>query len=159
MRIRSRLGLFAAGLCVGLSACQPGAPAVPDATTAPSDHGPLPGDQPAGAKMKLTIGSKTFTATLADNPAAAKLKGMFPLTLDMQELNGNEKFARLKTHLPTDTVTPGTIHAGDLMLWQGDTLVLFDTAYGYTRVGRLDDPAGLNAAVGPAGVTVRFESE
>jgi hypothetical protein len=114
-------------------------------------------------KMKITIGSKTFTATLYENPTVAALKAMLPLTVEMTELNGNEKYSRLATNLPVDAAKRGTIQAGDLMLWQSNSLVLFyktfRTSYSYTNLGRIDDPSGLAAAVGSGNVKVRFELE
>jgi hypothetical protein len=38
--------------------------------------------------------------------------------VDMKELNGNEKYFHLATDLPVDAATPGTIQAGDLMLFE-----------------------------------------
>ena len=114
-------------------------------------------------KMKIAIGSKTFEATLEDNPTAGKLKALLPLRLNMTELNGNEKYYDLSTRLPTDARRPGTIQAGDLMLYGDNTLVLFykpfKTSYTYTRLGRIDNPSGLAAAVGTGDVSVAFESE
>jgi hypothetical protein len=81
----------------------------------------------------------------------------------MSELNGNEKLFRLSTNLPKKASNPGTIHAGNLMLWGSNTLVLFykafPTSYSYTRIGRINNPAGLAQAVGSGSVKVTFEIE
>jgi hypothetical protein len=119
------------------------------------------GDTAEGTMMKITIGSKAFQATLYDNPAAAEFKAMLPLTLDMEELNGNEKKFDLAEALPSDASNPKAINNGDLMLWGKNTIVLFyksfPTSYSYTKLGCIEDPTGLEAAVGKGNVTVTFE--
>lgn len=108
----------------------------------------------------MTVGERRFAITLADNDAAHTFAAMLPLTLDMEELNGNEKKKELQNALPTDTYRPGTIHSGDLLLWGSRTVVIFyltfDSPYSYTRLGRVDDPAGLAQALGRRDVRVVF---
>ena len=112
-------------------------------------------------QMIIQIGSKTFTATLAENPTATAFKAMFPLTVNMADLNDNEKVVSLSANLPTNDSNPKQIEAGDLMIWSSRSLVLFyksfATSYSYTRVGRINDASGLSAAVGAGNVTVTFE--
>lgn len=116
---------------------------------------------PVKNAITIQIGEKVFTAVLFDNPAATAFKAMLPLTLSMTELNGNEKYFRLAQNLPTRASNPETIHSGDLMLWGANTLVLFyetfSTSYGYTPLGKIDDPTGLAVAVGSGDVTVSIE--
>jgi len=110
--------------------------------------------------MWMTISERRFAITLSDNAAARAFAAQLPLTLDMSELNGNEKHAELPRALPAKASRPGTIRNGDLMLYGTDTLVVFystfDSSYSYTRLGRVDDPAGLAEALGRRSARVSF---
>jgi hypothetical protein len=113
--------------------------------------------------MWMIVGERRFALTLTDNAAARAFVARLPLTLDMSELNGNEKHADLDKPLPANASRPGTIRNGDLMLYGTKTLVIFyatfDSPYAYTRLGRIDDPAGLPQALGRRGVRVQFSRE
>lgn len=113
------------------------------------------------SKMTIKIGSKNFEATLYGNATATAFKVMLPLTLDMIELNDNEKYVDLANKLPVKSSNPKTIQNGDLMIYGSKTLVLFyktfSTPYSYTKLGRITDTAGLTAALGNSDVTVNFE--
>ena len=110
--------------------------------------------------MWMTVGDRRFAITLADNAAARALAAQLPLTLDMSELNGNEKYADLREELPASASRPGTIRNGDLMLYGTKTVVVFyetfDSSYAYTRLGRVDDAADLPRALGRGRVRVVF---
>ena len=79
----------------------------------------------------------------------------------MKELNNNEKYYDLPHSLPTNSSNPGTIQNGDLMLYGSKTIVLFyktfPTSYSYTRLGYINNPSGLQSALGSGNVTVTFE--
>ncbi len=110
--------------------------------------------------MWMTVGTARFAVTLEDNPTARAFVQLLPVTLDMTELNGNEKYARLSRSLPTNAVRPGTIRTGDVLLYGNDTLVVFyetfRSGYSYTRIGRITETAGLAQALGPGNPRVVF---
>ncbi|MBD7921359.1 hypothetical protein H9658_05305 [Xanthomonas sp. Sa3BUA13] len=113
--------------------------------------------------MWMTVGDRRFAIALADNAAARAFAAQLPLVLDMAELNGNEKHAELPQPLPAAPRRPDTIHAGDLMLYGAQTLVVFyasfGSAYSYTRLGRVDDPTALAQALGRRDVRVAFTND
>lgn len=114
-------------------------------------------------KIKIKIGTSTFNATLENNATATAFKAMLPMTINMADLNSNEKFIDLSVSLPNNASNPGTIQTGDLMLYRSRTFVLFyktfSTSYSYTRMGSIDDTAGLTAALGSGNFNVTFELE
>lgn len=114
-------------------------------------------------KIKITVNSQTFTATLLDNNSAKAFKDMLPLTINMIELNGNERYYEFPNAFLTNAFNSGTIKNGDLMLYGSKTLVLFyksfSTSYRYTKLGKVDDATGLAAALGSGNATVTFELE
>ena len=119
--------------------------------------------QPEELRMWMTVGERRFAVTLTDNAAARAFAAQLPLTLEMSELNGNEKHAELPNPLPANASRPGTIRSGDLMLYGADTLVVFyltfQSSYSYTRLGRVDDPSDLRQALGARGVRVVFSQD
>lgn len=119
-----------------------------------------PSVQKEELRMWITVGQQKFAVTVADTEAARAFVSRLPLTLNMSELNGNEKHATVPSPLPANASRPGTIRSGDLMLYGTDTVVIFyvtfESAYSYTRLGRIDDPAGLAEALGKGSATVSF---
>jgi hypothetical protein len=114
------------------------------------------------SRMWMTVGHRRFAITLEHGAAAKAFADMLPMTLKMAELNGNEKHARLPAALPSSERRPGTIHAGDLMLYGSRTLVVFyatfRSPYAYTRLGRIDDEAALAEALGSDDVQVTLST-
>jgi len=111
-------------------------------------------------KLGIQVGSKTFTAVLYENETTASFLQRLPLTLDMSELNGNEKYFYLTDRLPANSQRIGSIKKGDFMLYGSDCLVLFyksfSTSYSYTKLGYVTDATGLAGALGSGNVKVSF---
>jgi hypothetical protein len=125
--------------------------------------GPTQGSTPTQDRrtMWMSIGGKhRFAVTLEDNPTARAFVQQLPLSLDMPDLNDNEKHVRLPHSLPTKMARPGTIHTGDVMLYGSDTLVVFyktfPSSYSYTRIGRVTEVEGMVKALGTGTVRIDF---
>lgn len=141
-----------------LTSCKPTEISPPNEIFMPPAENP---DPPKSNTMKVTIGEILFTATITTNATMTAFKAMLPLTLSMNDFNSNEKVATLSSSLTTVATNHGKISVGDIMLYGSSSLVIFyetfSTSYLYTKIGRIDNTAGLKEALGKGKVTVKFE--
>ena len=117
-------------------------------------------DKKTGTSVTLTVNGQSFQAVFYNNKTANALLEKMPMTLNMKELNGNEKYYFFDTEFPTNERSPGKISAGDIMLYGSDCLVTFykshSSSYQYTPVGKIEDASGFAKAVGNGNVTIKF---
>ena len=129
--------------------------------TTPAQNNDVRNNNLSKSKMKITIGTAVFTATLYDNQSANAFRAKLPLSINMTELNGNEKYYDFANSLPTNASVGGNIKVGDLTLYGNKTLVLFyktfSTSFSYTKLGYVDNPTGFATALGNGNAVVKFE--
>ena len=114
-------------------------------------------------KIKIIIGTNVFVATLFENETAKEFRKILPITLNMNDLNKNEKYFHFSKSFPKDKFSPKMINSGDLMLWNDNSLVLFyetfSTNYQYTKVGKIDNPNMLAQTLGSDDIKITFDLE
>lgn len=92
--------------------------------------------------MQMKIENQEFLVYLEDNQTVQALLSYLPITVTMEELNGNEKYYYFDKELPSNSSSIGQIQAGDIMLYGDTCLVLFydsfSTSYPYTRIGHIE---------------------
>ena len=60
-------------------------------------------------EMFLVLQNESYEVTLEKNETVSKLLTLLPLSIQMQELNGNEKYVYLDTTLPSNSEQVQTI--------------------------------------------------
>ena len=109
------------------------------------------------SSVKVIINEKEYILNLEDNETVDKFLELLPSDFNMTELNGNEKYINLDTTLPTDSMYPKHINAGDVMLYGNNCIVVFyksfDSKYSYTKIGHIPNLPDL----GSDDITIRFE--
>lgn len=158
MKKRWSIFFFACVLCLS-SACQ-------DANTMPT----LQQNEETGTqeepqtmiKVQLVINDKAFQAQFYDHATTRAFVSTFPVTLTMQDLNGNELYTRLQEELPTTKqIRPPVINQGEIMCYYDNTLVLFyetleNTFGGYTKIGFIENPQNLQTTISSGNVNIHF---
>ena len=160
MKRKRVFGLALAGLLLAgaLGMALPGAKGPASAekapsrlTGAPAASLPPPEEDTAAALAEpakeepmliIEIGETRLTAVLENNAAVEALRELLaegPVTLPAENYGGFEKVCALPQALPRNDADL-TARPGDLMLYNGDSLVLFygENRWGYTRLGRIE---------------------
>lgn len=91
-------------------------------------------------RITLSANGKSVTATLVANKATEELLKILPVTIEMYPYGGFEVVGALPKSLPTSNTKITTV-AGDIMLYQGNQLVIFygSNSWSYTRIGKIDE--------------------
>lgn len=108
--------------------------------------------------ITIRVNGNVFPAKLYQTETTEAFMQKLPLSVTMNELNGNEKYYYFSESFPTESERVSEIHAGDLKLYDSSCLVLFyesfSTSYSYTPLGYVEDPQGLAEALGTGNVVV-----
>ena len=117
-------------------------------------------EQNTEMKMNVTVGGRTFTATLEENDAVREFVEMMresPVSVEMNDYSGFEKVGGLGRGLTANDSQTTTV-AGDIVLYCGDQIVMFysSNSWSYTRIGHIDDLTGWEDALGSGNVTAVF---
>jgi len=126
-----------------------------------NDTDPGNQDNQQNMAINITIGDKSFVAEIDNSETGKAFLAKLPLTLDMSELNGNEKYC-YGVELPRADKHFNSIAAGDLMLYSGNCVVLFYGSaggYSYTRIGKLTGTDGLKEALGTGSIRITFAKQ
>ena len=108
--------------------------------------------------MNIKVNNKIFKIVLEDNKTVKSLTQKLPITLEMSDLNNNEKYCYLNFTLPTDSKSVKNIKKGDVMLFGNICLVIFyksfSTSYSYTKIGHIENPADIETVLGKKDINV-----
>ena len=111
-------------------------------------------------KINIEINGVIFEADIENSSTGKAFLDLLPMELEMNELNGNEKYFYFDESLPVNPYSPNTIEKGDIMLFGSSCLVIFydnfNTSYSYTRIGKINNASNLDTILGNGDVTVTF---
>ncbi len=111
-------------------------------------------------KINLLVNGENFVADIENSLTGLAFLHLLPMEIEMNELNGNEKYYYLDEDLPVDVYQPQRIEIGDIILFGSSCIVIFyesfNTNYSYTRIGKIENVNNLADALGSGDVLVRF---
>ena len=118
-------------------------------------------------KIKLTVGNQAITATLVDSETARDFVSLLPLTLNMDDLFGREKFGRLPRAISDGGKRTRTYQVGDVVYWSpGPDVAIYYRhdgssipSPGIIVMGKIDSRAEALNVPGSAKVTIELVTQ
>ncbi|MEG0240000.1 cyclophilin-like fold protein [Anaerorhabdus sp.] len=114
-------------------------------------------------KISATINGNIYEISLEDNDTSKKFVELLPLTIQMDDLNQNEKYFYLDAALPIQVYRPGNIETGDFMLYGNNCLVLFyesfQNSYSYTKLGTMNNVENLKQDLSSNRIEITFKND
>ena len=133
-------------------------PSVTPTTTPTESPAPDIGTVSDMYEITIRVNGKEFPAKLYQTETTKSIMQKLPLSITMDELNGNEKYYYFSESFQAEPQRVSEIRAGDLKLYGSSCLVLFyksfSTSYSYTSLGYLENTEGLAEALGTGSVHV-----
>jgi hypothetical protein len=117
---------------------------------------------PKEMKLKITIGDKTATAVLYDNPTSRDFASLLPLTVKMDDYSNTEKIFYPSRKLSTQGAPAGfDPSVGDITLYAPwGNIALFYKDFGYSSglisLGKIT--SGMEAFAVAGSLTIKIES-
>lgn len=112
--------------------------------------------------VNILINGNNYTAIFEDNITTRELISILPFEINMNELNGNEKYYYFSTNFQVEPKRVNKINAGDIMMFGNNCLVIFyesfNIGYSYTRIGHISNTQNLKEDLGTGGVIVKFNN-
>lgn len=112
--------------------------------------------------VNILINGNNYTAIFEDNITTRELISILPFEINMNELNGNEKYYYFSTNFQVEPKRVNKINAGDIMMFGNNCLVIFyesfNTSYSYTRIGHISNTQNLKEDLGTGSVIVTFSN-
>ena len=117
-------------------------------------------DKRAIKTISVSVNGERFYMDVGESAAAQEFAASTPFTLEMVDLNENEKYFKGEESLPMSPEQPKHINIGDVMLYGDKTIVIFyqsfDTNESYTRLGKIRQGDSLRYLMEGEKVTVDF---
>ena len=113
------------------------------------------------SKILITIGNDSYMADFYESDVSKSLMEQFPLTIKMDEHQGQEYFSPLENRPYGESENTDAIVPGDITLCNSSSISIFYNqpagSVSYVKLGHINNPEGLDSSLSRCEGRVTFE--